>query len=67
MSRKQAYIYFYASYCDKINQIYDSDIFQLKIGIPDMNILFATLVSIMTQTPPQMYLHDTWTIQNYFN
>ena len=43
MSGKQAYVYFHASYCGKINQIHDSDIFQLKIGIPDKHNLFATL------------------------
>ena len=43
MSKKQAYVYFYASYFDKIHQIYDSDIFQLKIGISDKNNLFASL------------------------
>ena len=43
MSKKQAYVYFYASYFDKIHQIYDSDIFQFKIHIADKNYLFATL------------------------
>ena len=43
--RKQAYVYFYASYCDKIPQIHDSDIFQSKIQIPDKNNLFATLIT----------------------
>ena len=44
MSRKQAYVYFYASYCDKTHQIHDSDIFQLRNRIPDINNLFATLL-----------------------
>ena len=46
MSRKQAYVYFYASYCDKINQILALDILWLKIRIPDKNNLFATLISV---------------------
>ena len=41
MSRK--HVYFYASYYYKIHQMHDSDIFPLKIGIPDKNNLFATL------------------------
>ena len=36
-------MYFYASYSDKIHQIHDSDIFLLKIMIPDKDNLFATL------------------------
>ena len=44
MSRKQAYVYFYASYCDKTHQIHDSDTFQLRNQIPDINNLFATLI-----------------------
>ena len=44
MSRKQAYVYFYASYCGKSHHIHESDIFQLKIRIPDEKSLFATLV-----------------------
>ena len=43
MSREQAYVYFYASYCGKVHHIQGSDIFQLKIRIPDQNNLFATL------------------------
>ena len=43
MSRKQAYISFFASYCCKIHEIIDPDIFQIKIRIPDKNNLFATL------------------------
>ena len=43
MSRKQAYVNFYASNCHKIHKMHDSDIFQLKIKIPDKKILFATL------------------------
>ena len=34
---------FYATYYYKIHQMHDSDIFLLKIGIPDKNDLFATL------------------------
>ena len=44
MRRKQANSNFCASYCYKILQIYDLDIFHLKIGIPDKNDLYATLV-----------------------
>ena len=43
MSRKQAYVYFYASYSGKIYKIRYSDIFMFKIGIPDKSNLFATL------------------------
>ena len=43
MSRKQAYVYFYASYCGKTHHLHDSDIFRLKIKILDKNNLFATL------------------------
>ena len=45
MSRKQAYFNIYDSYCGKIHQVHDSDIFQLKIGMPDKNNPFATLTS----------------------
>ena len=45
MRRKQANIYFYFPYCDKIHQIQDSDIFLLKFQIPDKNNLFETLFS----------------------
>ena len=43
MNRKQGYVYFYDSYCVKTHQKYDSDIFQLKIKIPDKHNLFETL------------------------
>ena len=43
MIRKQAYLYLYASHSVKIHQIHGSDIFRLKIRIPDKNNLFATL------------------------
>ena len=43
MRRKEANNYFYVSYSDKIHQIPDSDIFQLKIKIPDKHNLFETL------------------------
>ena len=44
MSKNQAYVHFYASYYYNIHQLHDSDIYLLKIGIPDKNNLFATLV-----------------------
>ena len=44
MSRKQANVYFYASYFDNIHQRQDSDMFWLKIRIPDKDNLFASLV-----------------------
>ena len=34
---KEACVYLYVSYCGKINQIRDSDIFKLKLRIPDKN------------------------------
>ena len=46
MSKKQACVYFYTSYCNKMHQIHNSDIFQYKIWIPDKKNLFATLFSI---------------------
>ena len=59
MSRKQAYVYFYASYWGKIIQIYNSDIFSLKIRIPDKKNLFVTLLGHRdTGTLEQ---RDTWT------
>ena len=52
MSRKKAYFNIYDSYCGKIHQVHDSDIFQLKIGIPDQNNLFATLELRLAQFRP---------------
>ena len=44
MNSKQDYDYFYAPYRDKIPYIHGSDIFQLKIRIPDNNKnIFAIL------------------------
>ena len=51
MSRNQAYVNFYASYCGKIPQMHDSDIFQLKIRIADKNYLFATLLKTLVFLP----------------
>ena len=44
--RKQAFVQFYASIYGKIKQIQDSDIFSLKIRIPDKKSLSATLLSM---------------------
>ena len=45
MSKKQAFVSLDVSNWYKIHQIHDSDIFQLKIRIPDKNNLFATLTT----------------------
>ena len=47
-SKKQAYVYFYASYCSKLHQIHDLDIIEFIFRIPDKNNLFATLGHVLT-------------------
>ena len=61
MSKKQVSVYVYATYCYKLHQNCDSDIFPLKIGIPDKNNLFATLV--LTH---QVLLNLKYRLANHF-
>ena len=46
IEEKQAFVQITASYHGKIQQIHSSDIFLLKIQIPDEKSLFATLAFI---------------------
>ena len=48
LRRKHAFVLFHASYLGKIQQIQDSDIFWLKIRIPDRKSLFATLLKVVS-------------------
>ena len=45
MSKNTAFVYFYTSNHGKSHLLHDSDIFWLKIRIPDKNNLFATLLT----------------------
>ena len=40
--------YFYASLCDKIHEIHDSDIFQLKLRTPDKDNLLCNAIGYKT-------------------
>ena len=65
MSGKQAYVYFCASYCGKSHQIHDLDIFQLKIRIPDKNILFATLLKLRLRAELALMSFSTAELKKY--
>ena len=43
ISRKQAYVHSYASFCCKNREIHNSDNFHWRFWIPDKDSLFATV------------------------